>query len=400
MVKMASKRDYYEVLGVARTAATKEIADAYRKAAIKYHPDKNPGDEEAVLRFKEAAEAFEVLGDQEKRSRYDRYGHSAFQGAAGSHFHDVSDIFEAFGDILGGGLFGDLFGGGRRDRRPQRGADIASHVTLELVEAARGVTKTVEFERHEACETCGGTGAKAGSQPETCSYCRGRGQVVQASGIFRVQTTCPACRGRGSVIKEVCKTCRGEAYLLRRIKREVVIPAGVDGHTRMRLAGEGEPSPDGGRRGDCYVIINVKDHPLFQREGHDLICRVPILFTQAALGATIEVPTLDGPEELKLPAGTQTGQVFSLRGRGVPDPRGGGVGNLLVQVEIDVPKSLSPEQEQLLRELAEVERTNVTPRRQGFLEKLKSYFNPPEEPPKRTKDKDPGAKQRQKSKEK
>jgi molecular chaperone DnaJ len=400
MVKMASKRDYYEILGVARTAQVKEIADAYRKAAIKYHPDKNPGDEEAVARFKEAAEAFEVLGDADKRSRYDRYGHAAFEGSAGSHFHDVSDIFEAFGDILGGGLFGDLFGGGRRERRPQRGADIACQVTLELHEAARGVTKTVEFQRHEACETCGGTGAKPGSKPETCSYCRGRGQVVQSSGIFRVQTTCPACRGRGATIKEVCKSCRGEAFLLRRVKRDLVIPAGVDSQTRIRLAGEGEPSPDGGRRGDCYCIISVKEHPLFQREGQDLICRVPILFTQAALGATIEVPTLDGPEELTLPAGTQTGQVFSLRGRGMPDPRRSGVGNLLVQVEIEVPRSLSPEQEQLLRDLAEVERTNVTPHRQGFLEKLKSYFTPPEEPSKPSKEKETGPKQKQKSKEK
>ena len=381
MVTMASKRDYYEVLGVARSATSKEIADAYRKLAIKHHPDKNPGSEEAVVRFKEAAEAFEVLHDGDKRSRYDQYGHAGVDGSPGFHqFNDVNDIFEAFGDIFGGGLFGDLFGGrgGKRGggRRVRKGDDLAVEVHLDLLEAAKGCTKTIHYERHERCVTCEGTGAKPGSKPESCNYCGGRGQVVQSSGLFRVQTTCPACHGEGRLIKNPCADCRGAGFKLKKIEREVNIPAGVDHHTRVRMAGEGEPSPDGGPSGDCYCIIQLEEHPLFQRDGQHLICRVPITFTQAALGATLEVPTLDGPEDLKIPAGTPTGEVFKLRGRGMPDPRHRGVGDLLVQVNIEVPKNLSERQEELLRELAETERADVSPHRKNFFEKLKDYFVP------------------------
>ncbi|MDZ4818656.1 MAG: molecular chaperone DnaJ [Planctomycetota bacterium] len=373
---MATKRDYYEVLSVERTADGKVIADSYRKLAIKYHPDKNPGNEEATLRFKEAAEAFEVLHDPDKRARYDRYGHAGVDGGS-AQFNDINDIFSAFGDIFGGGAFGDFFGSGRSgrsSRRVRKGADIGCTVTLSLFEAARGVTKTVELERHEHCKTCSGSGAKPGTKKQQCTYCGGRGQVVQSSGMFRVQTTCPVCHGEGKVVKDACTKCRGQGIVAKRVKREVVIPAGIDHQMRMRLAGEGEPSPDGGPPGDAYVLIEVKEHSLFQREGQHLVCRIPISFAQAALGANIEVPTLDGPEHLDIPAGTQPGDIFKMRGRGMPDPRHRGKGDLLVQISIDVPKSLTPREEELLRELAAEENNNVSPHRKSFFEKLKDYF--------------------------
>lgn len=373
MPSMAGKRDYYEVLGVHRSASGKEIADAYRKLAIKYHPDKNPGDEEAVALFKEAAEAFEVLGDHERRSQYDRYGHAAFDGSGRRGFADVNDIFAAFGDIFGDSAFGDLFGGGRA-RRSGRGGDVRCDVTLDLIEAARGTTVEVKFRRHEVCDDCGGTGARQGTERTRCSYCGGRGQVVQSTGIFRVQTNCPSCQGAGTVAKDPCSACRASGFVLKTIKREVQIPAGVDDQMRVRLPGEGEPSPSGGPRGDCYCFITVREHPLFQREGQHLVVRVPISYSQAALGATIEVPTLDGPHELAVPAGTQTAEVFKLRGKGMPSPRGRGVGDLLVQVNIEVPKTLSESQESLLRQLAEHEHVEVSPHRKSFFDKVREFF--------------------------
>jgi molecular chaperone DnaJ len=380
MEAMAGKRDYYEVLGVGKNANQKEIADAYRKLALKFHPDRNPGNPDVAEHFKEAAQAFEVLGDDEKRSRYDRFGHAGVEGGV-HQFGDVNDIFEAFGDVFGGGLFGDLFGnrgGSRGGRRPRKGGDVSCEITLDLFEAARGVSKTIQIERHETCVDCSGTGAKSGSKPESCKYCGGRGQVVQSSGIFRVQTTCPACQGAGTLIKDPCASCRGTGFTLKRVKREVVIPAGVDHHMRVRLAGEGEPSPNGGPPGDCYCIINLLDHQLFERDGHDLVCRIPISYAQAALGATIEVPTLEGPEEIDIAAGTQPGDVLKLRRRGMPDPRGRGRGDLLVVMQLEVPKSLSGKQEKLLRELAAEEKSNVSAHRKSFLEKLKEYFVPEE----------------------
>ena len=344
---MADKPDLYEVLGVVKTASKEEISVAYRKLAIKYHPDKNPGDDEAIAQFKLCAEAFEVLSDDEKRSRYDRYGHAGVQGGAGggAGFGDVEDIFSAFGDI-----FGDIFGGGggggrRRGRRVAKGADIRCNVRLDLMEAARGCEKTVKFRRHEKCADCSGTGAKPGTQKSACEYCGGHGQVVQSSGIFRMQTTCPACRGEGMIISDPCNMCQGSGFMPKQVETAVQIPPGVDTGMKVRIAGQGEPSPNGGPPGDCYCFIEVQDHPLFERDGDHLICRVPITFPQAALGATIEVPTLDGPYEQTLPPGTQPGQVFRLRSKGMPNPRRNGRGDLLVQVNIEVPARLDPREE-------------------------------------------------------
>ncbi len=377
---MQGKRDYYEVLGVAKDASEKDVKDAYRKLAIKYHPDKNPGDEEAVARFKEGAEAFEVLGDAEKRARYDRFGHAGV-GGGGQQFRDVNDVFQAFGDLFGDGLFGDLFGGGGRGRgrRVSKGADLRCDAKLTLLEAARGVTKTVHFQRHERCVECEGSGAKKGTKPESCKYCGGHGQVVQSSGIFRVQTTCPACQGQGSVVKEHCSACKGRGHIPKRVQRDVEIPAGVDGQTKLRLSGEGEPSPNGGPSGDVYCFIHVEEHELFVRDGQNLICQVPISYTQAALGAKIDVPTLDGRETLDIPPGTQPGDVFTMRNRGMPDPRRRGLGDLLVQVHLEVPKRLDAREEQLLRELAELEHANVSPHRKSFFVKLRDYFIPDDE---------------------
>ena len=258
---MAEKRDYYEVLGVERSASNGQISEAYRKLALKYHPDRNPGDDEAVVKFKEAAEAFEVLSHAEKRAAYDRYGHAGLAGGGAPQFHDIGDIFAAFGDIFGEGLFGDFFGRGRGGRRPRRGGDIHCEVTLDLLEAARGTAKIVQFERHQKCETCGGSGAKPGTHPEPCSYCGGHGVVVQSSGIFSMQTTCPSCHGAGIVIRHRCTACRGGGFVPRRVTRKVDIPAGVDTGTQLRLHGEGEPSPGGGPPGDCYCALHVERAP-------------------------------------------------------------------------------------------------------------------------------------------
>jgi molecular chaperone DnaJ len=373
---MAGKRCYYEVLEVEHTAGDSTISTAYRKLAIKYHPDKNPGDDEAIGLFKEAAEAFEVLSDLQKRQRYDQYGHAGVDsGGGGAHFSDIEDIFDAFG-----GIFGDLFGGGSRGgRRVRRGGDVQCEVHLDLLEAARGVKKEVIFQRHEACDDCDGTGAKPGTKPAPCDYCGGHGQVLRSSGIIRVQTTCPSCHGNGTMIKDACSGCRGSGYVANEVSRKVDIPAGVDTQMRIRLTGEGEPSPNGGPRGDCYCFVQVEEHPLFQREGQHLICRVPITYSQAALGATIEVPTLDGRETLEIESGTQPGQVFTMRGQGMPDPRHRGVGDLLVQVNIEVPKKLDAKEEELLRSLADVEHSNVTPERKNFFEKLYEYFTAQDE---------------------
>lgn len=374
---MATKIDYYEVLGVERSASQGEISKAYRKLAIKYHPDSNPGDEDAVIRFKAAAEAYEVLSDSDKRVRYDQYGHAGVDGNQRSSFHDVEDIMEAFGDIFGGGVFSDIFGrgGGRGGRRRVRkGADIQVRVTLDLEEAATGVQREIQVDRRVACGPCGGSGAKPGSQPEPCNRCGGLGQVVQQAGILRVQTTCPSCGGQGTIISDPCPECRGNGFTTRRVNMDVSIPAGVDDGMRVRLAGEGQPSPDGGPPGDCYCHISIRKHRIFEREGDHLILKMPITYTQAVLGSEIEVPTLNGPATLTVPPGSGSSEVFKMRGKGMPDPHGRGHGDLYVQTYIEVPKKLDPKQEELLRELAEYEHTNVSPHRKSFLESIRDYL--------------------------
>jgi len=369
---MSQPRDYYEVLGVDRRADGKQIADAYRKLAIRYHPDKNPGDQEAAERFKEAARAFEVLSDDGLRSRYDRFGHAGLQGGAGPQpFNDIGDIFEAFGDIFGGGVFG---GGQRRGGRPRPGRDVFCAVSLSLVEAARGVTKAVTFTRHEACGTCDGSGARKGTSPVPCDYCAGRGQVIQSAGVFRLQTTCPACQGRGTVIRDRCPDCGGAGLTEEQVERRVPIPAGVDADVRVRLTGEGEPSAAGGAPGDCYCVIEIEEHPFLTRQGRDLHCEVPLTVSQAALGATVDVPSLDGPRPLEVKRGTQPGDVIRLRGAGMPEVRGRGVGDLHVHVHVEVPRALSPRAEQLYRELAAEEQKAVSAKRSGFFERLAEYF--------------------------
>ncbi len=381
---MAEQRCYYEVLEVERTVDKSAIDKAYRKLAIRYHPDSNRDDKDAVEKFKEASEAYEVLSDPEKRARYDRFGHAGVKGGGGPQFNDVEDIFDAFGDLFGGGAFGDLFGGrsrgGGRRRRARPGADVRCDVTLTLEEAARGVSKEVSFSRRVKCETCDGGGAAPGSQPETCSTCGGQGQVIQSAGILRVQTACPRCHGAGQTISTPCSDCGGQGLQSERVQKSVDIPAGVDDGMRVRVPGEGEASPDGGPPGDCYLFITVQPHSLFHRDGRDLVLQLPISYSQAALGAEIEVPTLDGPMEFRVEPGTHSGDVFTVRGQGMPDPRGGRRGNLRVQTVIEVPKKLSEKQEQLLRELADLEHESVLPQRKSFLSKLRDFFDPESSP--------------------
>ncbi len=375
---MTSTRDYYEVLGVSKTATAEEIKKAYKKLALANHPDRNPNDAEAIDRFKEAAEAFEVLGDQEKRSRYDRFGHAGVTGANGRSgaggFHDVSDVFEAFGDLFEG--FGFSFGGRSSSKggRATRGASLQTSITLKLEDAAVGCSRELEIERHETCTTCSGSGAKPGTTPQKCDYCAGHGQVVQSRGFFRMQTTCPACRGSGTIIRDKCESCAGAGQIARKVKLEVSIPAGIDNGMQLCLRGEGEAGTLGGPRGDLYVDIDVAEHPLFKRDGVNLLSQIPVTYTQAALGAEIEIPLLKGRHQLVVPPGTQPGEVIRIRGAGVPDPRGHRKGDLLVNIQLEVPRKLNAKHEKVLRELAELEHANVSAHRKSFLEKIKQYF--------------------------
>lgn len=381
---MADKRDYYEVLGVPRDASKGGIGSAYRKLAIKYHPDSNPDDEEAVEKFKEAAEAYEVLSDDEKRARYDQYGHAGLGGSGGPQFSSVEDIFEAFGGMFGGsggGIFDSLFGGGggRRQERSRRGADIRCDVTLDLEEAAVGCSKVVEVTRNELCKACDGSGAAPGAVRESCVRCGGRGQVVQSAGILRVQTTCPACQGSGSTVASPCVDCRGEGVVPQQSEIKVNIPAGVDDGTRVRISGQGEVSPHGGATGDCYCFIRVRKHKVFERHDDHLVVRIPLTYAQFVLGAEVDVPTLNGIELVTIPAGTQTGEIFRVRGAGVCNVHTGRHGDLLVETRVEIPAKISVEQEALLRQLAELEKTEVAPERKSWMESIKEFFSSAEE---------------------
>lgn len=367
-----TKRDYYEVLGVSRTATVEEIKKSYRNLALKNHPDRNPGDEEAERRFKEAAEAYEVLSDSEKRVRYDRYGHAGLNGTGMHDFRTTEDVFAAFSDIFGGGLFGDVFQ--RRRRGPRPGLDIQIRQEIDLVEAYRGATKPVEFRRQEICHDCNGTGAKKGTQPVTCDYCRGQGQVVQSRGFFQIATTCPACNGEGKRIVDPCPTCRGSGRVPETVNQSINIRPGVDTGMIIQVRNQGEPGDPGAPRGNLRIQIIVKPHPIFERHGNDLVCQVHVSYPQASLGSEIEVPTLDGPEPLSIPRGLQSGEVLKLKGRGMPDINGRGRGDILYQVLVVTPRKLTPRQEELLRELADLEHEPVGPPKKGFLERLRDYF--------------------------
>ncbi|CAN5661285.1 molecular chaperone DnaJ [soil metagenome] len=379
MPMAATKRDYYEVLGLQRSAAPDQIKSAYRQMAKRFHPDKNPGDTEAEAKFREAAEAYEVLSDPGKRQRYDRYGHAGLEGAAIHDFHNADDIMSAFSEIFGGGggggggIFGDMFGP-RRRRGPRPGQDLLVRLEIDLQEAARGTTRQLDMDRQELCDDCGGTGARKGTVATTCDYCAGRGQVVTARGFFQMATTCPACGGEGVRVTDPCAGCKGSGRVSKRTTLKVDIPPGVDSGMMLQLRNQGEPGDPGAPRGNLRVQLLVRPHTFFERQGNDLFCQVPISFPQAALGGEVEVPTLDGTAMLDVPPGTQSGDILKLKGRGMPDVNGRGRGDELVEVVIETPRRLSARQEELLRELAELDHHDVSPRRKSFFEKLRDYF--------------------------
>jgi molecular chaperone DnaJ len=372
MPMAATKRDYYEVLGINRDASPDDIKKSYRQMALKFHPDRNPGDEEAPKRFKEAAEAYEVLSDPDKRQRYDRYGHAGLNGAAFHDFRSAEDIMSAFGDIFGGAIFGDLFAERRRGPRP--GPDLLMKVEIDLVEAARGATRTIDVNRQDFCIECRGSGARKGTTPTTCNYCGGRGQIVQARGFFQVATTCPACGGDGVRITDPCTNCRGAGRVPTTAHLPVNIPPGVEAGMWLQLRNQGELGDLGAPRGNLRIQVLVKKHPFFERRRNDLICQVPISFAQAALGAVVEVPMLDGREHIEVPRGTQSGEILKIKGRGMPDLGGRGRGDELVEIFVETPRHMTARQEELLREFAEIEHEQVSPRRKSFFEKLRDYF--------------------------
>jgi len=377
---MPTTRDYYEILSVSRTASGDEIKRSYRKLAMKYHPDRNPDNAEAEQKFKECAEAYEVLSDDAKRQRYDKYGHAGLKGTAGHDFSHMraDDIFSMFTDI-----FGDAFGGGGGGRsRATRGYSLETQLNISLEEAAKGVDRDVEFTRMDVCDTCGGTGGKPGTQPITCATCGGTGKVQQAGfgGMFRMVTTCPACHGQGKVYAEDCPDCHGKGRKPKKRTLTAKIPAGIQTGQAIRMTGEGEPgqSADGsmnGPRGDLHVVIEVDPHELFTRDGDQLILQLPITFAQAALGSEVEVPTLTGSETLMIKPGTQHGDVIRLRDHGMPNLRTGRHGDLLVSLHIEVPRKITDKQRTLLEEYAQTEDTDVLPRHKGIWDKIKQYIN-------------------------
>ena len=370
------RKDAYEILGVSRTGSVEELKSSYRKLAMKYHPDRNPGDQEAEEHFKEISQAYDILIDPEKRAAYDRYGYAAFQGAgAGGGFHDPFDLFrEVFGSG-GGGIFEHFFGGGAAAADQGRGADLRYDLEIKLEEAARGVEKEIEIRKTGRCSTCGGSGGGPGAHLHTCPTCRGRGQVLASRGFFQVAQPCPRCQGAGQTYDHPCRVCRGEgrAEVTSRIKLR--IPAGIDDGSRLRSSGNGEAGVRGASPGDLYVVIHIREHGVFSRDGDDLFCDVPIPFVTATLGGEIDVPTLDGKASVKIPAGTQSGSVFKLRGKGMPHLRGSGHGQLLVRVAVEVPTKLTSAQREKLQEFAESCGDHNTPITKSFLERAKEFFS-------------------------
>ncbi|GAA5317888.1 MAG: molecular chaperone DnaJ [Candidatus Pelagadaptatus aseana] len=371
-----SKRDYYEILGVAKDVSEKDLKKAYRRVAMKFHPDRNPDDKEAEEKFKEASEAYEVLSDSQKRAAYDQFGHAGVEGqggmgGGGQGFGSFSDIFgDVFGDIFGGG------GGGQRGRGgPSRGADLRYTLDLSLEDAVKGTSVKIRVPTLVGCGTCDGSGAKPGTSPVTCTTCGGVGQVRMQQGFFSVQQTCPNCRGKGTIISDPCTDCHGQGRIEETKTLSVKVPAGVDTGDRIRLAGEGEAGADGGPSGDLYVQVSVQDHPIFQRDGKNLYCEVPISFVDAALGGELDVPTLDGRVKLKVPSETQTGKLFRLRGKGVTPVRGGSAGDLMCRVIVETPVNLSNKQKELLKELkASMNGDKNSPKQSSWFEGMKNFF--------------------------
>jgi molecular chaperone DnaJ len=375
-----SKRDYYEILGIAREATDQQIKSAYRKLALKYHPDRNPGDAKAEEAFKEAAEAYAVISDPEKRAAYDRYGHAGVGAGAGfdpSAFAGFEDIFGNLGDLFG---FGDMFGGRRRRGGPQRGADLRYDLEISFEESFTGTETTLQVPREETCETCSGSGAAAGTSAETCAQCRGTGQQRFQQGFLTVARPCPTCRGAGKVISKPCQACRGAGRVSRDRKITAKIPAGIATGQRLRLYSEGEHGTAGGPPGDLYVVVHVQEHKFFQRDGDDLYCELPVPFPTLALGGDVRVPTMVGDEELRVPAGTQPGARFKVRGKGMPNVSGRGTGDLVAVVRVSVPRKVTKEQKHLLEELAKTlpqERLDGGAGEGGekpFFEKVKDIF--------------------------
>jgi molecular chaperone DnaJ len=375
-----AKRDYYEVLGVNKNTSEADIKRAYRRMAMKYHPDKNPDDKEAEGKFKECAEAYEVLSDTEKRQRYDQFGHEGLRGMGMRDYQHMSwqDIGSIFEDIFTGvGGFGDLFGmGGRKSRRtgPARGYDLETSVDLTLNDIAKGTNKTIEFTRQDLCPECTGSGSAKGTTPGKCPSCGGSGQVARRGGFFQMVSTCPQCKGGGKIITNPCKKCKGTGRVPKKRVVNIKIPPGVHEGQGVRVTNEGEPGQSGGPRGDLYCYVRIKPHEFLQRDGNNLVAIVPISFTQAALGTTIDVPSLDGARGLKIPSGTQYGSVFRIKGQGLPDIRTHRTGDELVQIIIETPAKLNKKQQELLREFATTENKTVSPQSKRFFEKLKKYF--------------------------
>jgi molecular chaperone DnaJ len=364
------KRDYYELLGIVRSAGEDEVKKAYRKLALQYHPDRNPGDKQAEERFKEVSEAYQVLSDPQKRAQYDKFGHAAF-GDNGPGFDFNSGFEDIFGDI-----FGEFFGGaGARRRSESRGEDLRYNLTLSFEEAVSGVEKKIKIPRHGPCDTCRGTGAKAGTSPQTCPSCRGRGQVSFQQGFFSVSRSCSQCHGQGTFISDPCTICGGAGRVRKMHTLSVKIPAGVDNGSRLKLRGEGETAPARGIPGDLYVVIQVEPHPIFTRENLDILCDVPISFVQAALGAEIDVPTLDGKIKMKIPSGTQSGKVFRIKGKGVKDVHGYEQGDQHVLVLVETPTHLTSRQKELLKEFAALGGEDINPLSKGFFDKVKQLFD-------------------------
>jgi molecular chaperone DnaJ len=367
---LSAKKDYYELLDVSRNASEEEIKKAYRKLALQYHPDRNPGDKQSEEKFKEVSEAYQILSDAEKRAKYDQYGHAAF--GDGSPFPGGFDFTAGFEDVFGD-IFGEFFGGGARRGRG-RGDDLRYNLTLKFEEAVFGTEKKIKIPRHGPCETCHGSGAKAGTAPQTCPTCRGRGQVSFQQGFFSVSRTCSQCHGQGTIVKDPCVNCSGSGRLRKLHTLNVKIPAGVDTGSRLKLRSEGESAPAGGAPGDLYVVIQVEPHPIFIRENLDILCDVPISIAQATLGAEIDVPTLNGKVKMKIPAGTQSGKVFRMKGKGINDVQGYHQGDQHVRVSVETPTHLTARQKELLKEFATAGGEDVNPMAKGFLDKMKDLF--------------------------